>query len=176
MQHATGFVHAAGQADADAEHLLVCGELAAQLQEGGGQDGDAGAHRAAGAEVGHGAGLDLAGQRSGHDPHRLHADLGTEQQQAAGVDEERRGAAADVAGGHHVALQQPAFGDELLHEGADGGLGQAHGAGQVGTRQPRVGTQMPHQRHAIDDLEQLLAAGGFGLHVSPVVVGAMTAL
>jgi hypothetical protein len=73
------------------------------------------------------------------------------------------GAAAEVAGGDHLAFLQPALGDQIAGQQADRRFGQTDGAGQIGARQPGLRAQLAHQTHAIAFLQQLLAAGGFSV-------------
>jgi len=170
-QHRVGLVDATGQAHADADDLVANGiELRAQLQQRRGQAADARLGAAARAVVGDDGGEHPAGERHRHHAHRLDADLGAQQQQARVVDEQRGGTATEFSGGHDLALDQPAFVDQLAHQHAHGRLGQSDGGGEVGARQPRVGAHAPHEGHAVDNLQQLLASRGFGWQdVSPDV-------
>ena len=139
-----------------------------QLQQRRAQAGQAGLGRVRRAVAGHRARQHLAGERGGDHAHAVDAHFGAQQQQTRGVDEQRRGAAAQVAGGDDLALHQPALFQQFTHQQADGGLGQAHGLRQIRPRQARVRAQPAHQGHAVDAFQQLLVTGGLsGQGLSP---------
>ncbi len=101
-----------------------------------------------------------AGEVAPHHVEVVGAELDPDERQMGGVERERHRAPPRAATRRGVELGHPAFVDELLHQRADGGLGEAAPRGKVGAGEPWLGLEQADQGHPVDALQQALVARG----------------
>ena len=142
-----------------------------QLQAHGHQLGIGGGHHAGGLPAGlRGVGAvqrllfgmqNFALQADAGHAHHLDGDFHPDQRAFALVDTQRRGRAAQAFVDGFYGFGEPAVFQQLAHQQADRGFGQAALGCQPRPRQAGPGAQQTQQHAAVDALDELLVAGGF---------------